>query len=227
MRLICIILLTLTFGLIATHQISSRSYSMLQPTAAAPLRSFSPIVPAYLGLWEAKEVFVPDADGHLRVDTTPADPELSSDHLLPYGQRIEFTDGYDAKSGESFLVMYLRPPFPPNCLRYPCLEFNYTERNGVRHISQEPIKHEYDLTINKGEAEDYEPVGAKASEVTYFVQAGHEWNGEYYVTKDRQRMWTIIGFHIPTPGTDHDYTLKRGFQLYCRLADYKRHHIKP
>ena len=196
---------------------------MLQPTPSHTPRPASPIIPAYLGLWEAKQVFVPDAEGHLRVDTTRADPELSSFSLLPYGQRIEFTDGYDAKSDASFLVMYLLPPFAPNCLQYPTLQYHYTLQNEVSRILQEPIRHEYDLTISKGEAEDYEPVGAKASEVTYFVQAGHEWNCEFYVTKDRQRMWTIVALRTPTPGGPHTYSLRRGFQLFDRLAEYKRH----
>lgn len=201
-----------------------------QPVLPAPksVRSVSPIVPAYLGLWEAREVFVPDAQGHLRVDTSAPDPEWSDNTLLPYGQHIEFTDGYDAKSRVAFLVMYLHPPFASNALQYPILRFHYSEDKGGRKVVQQAIKHEYDLTISKGEAEDYAPVGATAdSSITYFLQAGHEWNCEFYVAKDRQRMWTVIGFHIPTPGTAHEYTLKRGFQLYCRLAEYKRHPIKP
>lgn len=216
-------------GLVALYCISPFFHAVMQPAfPSGPRPSLSsPIVPAYLGLWEAKEVFVPDANGHLRVDTTRADPELSSKRLLPHGQHLEFTDGYDAKSGESFLVLYLWPPFLANCLQYPCLEFNYTEHDGVRRILQEPIKHEYDLEISKGEAEVYEPVGAKASEVTYFVSSGLEWSCEYYVTRDRQRMWTYFALRTPIPGSDHDYTLKRGFQLYHRLAEHKRHPIKP
>ena len=203
--------------------------SVVQPTPSSHLpvrRSFSPIVPAYLGQWEAREVFISDAQGHLRVDTSPPDPELSDSNLLPYGQRIEFTDGYDAKSDVAFLVMYLLPPFAPNALQYPCLQFHYAERNGVRHIVQKAIKHEYDLSISKGEAADYEPVGATANEVTYFLQAGHEWNCEFYVSKDRQRMWTMVAIRTPIPGREHGYTLKQGLQLYHRLAEYKRHNTK-
>ena len=199
---------------------------MLQPMPSAPHRSSSPIVPAYLGLWEAKEVFVPDAAGHLRVDTTRADPELSSFNLLPYGQRIEFTDGYDAKSNASFLVMYLLPPFAPSALQYPCLQYHYTEQNGVPHVSQDSVRHEYDLSIKKGEAQEYEPVGATANEITYFVQAGHEWDCEFYVTKDRQRMWTYISLTKFNPASPHGYDLIRGFQLFHRLAEYKRHNTK-
>ena len=226
MRQLCIVFLILFSEVTALYRTFTRSYPMLQSTPTASPRPSSPIVPAYLGLWEAKEVFVPDAQGHLRVDTTPADPELSSFNLLPYGQRIEFTDGYDAKSDVSFLVMYLFPPFAPNSLQYPCLRYHYTEEKDVPHILQEPVKHEYDLSIKKGEAEDYEPVGATASEVTYFVQAGHEWDCEFYVTKDRQRMWTFVSLTKPNSASPHGYDLVRGFQLFHRLAEYKRHNTK-
>lgn len=193
-----------------------------------PPRSPSPIVPAYLGLWEAREVFVIDADGYLRVDTTRIDPELSTKDILPYGQHVKFADGYDAKSDASYLVMQLLPPFSPRACQYPIMLFlpcDAKDNYGQRPDNTQQRNREYDLTISKGADGSFAPVGATANEVTYFLQAGHEWDGEFYVSKDRQRMWCRVGIAKfkagPAGRTLIDHVVP-GFQLFHRLAEYKR-----
>ena len=205
---------------------------MLPHIVLVPKPVHSPIVPAYLGLWEAKEVLVPDAVGHLRVDTTRMDPELSTKDIFPYGQHVKFTDGYDTKSDISFLVMKLLPPFSPRACRYPVMLFlpcDATDNYGQHPNNTRQLDREYDLTINKGADSSFEPVGAAATEVTYYLQAGHEWDGEFYVPKDRQRMWSRVGitrFKLAPDGRALIDRVVPGFQLFHRLAEYKRHPIK-
>ncbi len=197
--------------------------------AQAPRPRASPIIPAYLGTWQAGEVLVLDKGGHLVADTTHLDPEWSSKQQLPPGVRLQFTDGYDKKADMAYLEMHLFPPFPPNACRYPVLQFHTGQTvKGVPVPLQEKLSYDFHLTINHGQdvVDSFAPVGAVATSVSFFVQAGHEWNGEFFVAKDRQRMWCDVAVPVFKKGSDGVVRGDRavaGWQVYHRVAEYQRH----
>lgn len=203
---------------------SSQRSAAAQP---APPAAVSPIVPAFLGTWQAGQVFGLDAAGHLRVDHTPVDPDLSDRTLVPYGQRVEFTNGYDKASDVAYWQVLWLPPFTAAACQYPSFSYRCTVEKG--HVDQETWQLELGLGIKKEEtAELFAPVGATKDEVWYLIRGGanDEWLGDLYVSRDRQRMWCIVSITplITRPdGTRYMGHSARGWQEYHRLAPFKRH----
>ena len=176
----------------------------------------SPIVPAILGTWRAGPVWAVDRATHqLHLDQSPVDPELSDRNLMPCGQRLEFTNGYDKAANVAYWQVMWLLPYPPNACQYPLLEFKCTEVNGVKKLDQTPDSMEFTMEIGQQGVEDFFAVGALNTERVYTLRCGgnDEWTPRFYVSRDRQTMWSLIGI---------DEKNHYGVQEYHRLADYKR-----
>ena len=185
------------------------------PTPAAP----SSIVPAVLGIWQAGQVLAVDRDtNQMHVDHSPIDPELSDSRLMPYGQRIEFTNGYDKLSHVVYWQITWLVPYPPNACQYPLLEFKCSETNGVKKLDQTPDNMEFSMQIGREGVADFAAVGAPPTGRVYTLRCGgnDEWTPRFYVSKDRQRMWSMVAVD--------DFKKYSGLQEYHRVAEYKPRH---
>ena len=185
---------------------------LLAPRPARP----SPIVPAILGTWQAGPVWAVNRATHqLHLDQSPVDPELSDNTLMPCGQRLEFTNGYDKAANVAYWQVMWLLPLPPDACQYPFFRFRYTETAGVRTPDQTRVDMEFTMDISSEGIEDFFPVGASKTERVYILRCGgnDEWTPQFYVSKDRQCMWSLIGI---------DEKNHYGVQEYHRLADYKR-----
>ena len=187
----------------------------------------SPIIPAYLGTWQAGEVLALTKDGHLAADTTRVDPEWSSPGLLPPGVRIQFTDGYDKRADVAYLELHILPPFPANAWKYPPLRYHYTGADAAPRPRQEPLSYDFHMLLSRGQdvVDTFGPVGAVLTSVSYEVAVPNQWSLELFVAKNRQQMWAHVG--IPVYKKDSDGVIRRdlfvpGWQVYHRVAEYQR-----
>ena len=134
---------------------------MLSGSAPVPLRALpsavsSPIVPAIFGTWQAGQVLAVNfKTGQMHIDHSPVDPTLNNGSLMPYGQRIEFTNGYDKLSKVAYWQVYWLLPLPPNACQYPFFRFRYTEINGVRKPDQTCVDMEFTMEIGQEGIEDF------------------------------------------------------------------------
>ena len=187
------------------------------PLASPPLRPFhSPIVPAILGTWQAGQVLAVDfKTGQMHVDHSPINPDLSDPKLMPYGQRIEFTNGYDKVSNVAYWQVIWLVPYPPNACQYPFLQYQCSDVKGVLTLNQTLFNLEFSMEINSEDIESFFPVGAVKTGRVYTLRCGgnDEWTPELYVSKDRQRMWSTVAVE--------NFEKYSGFQEYHRLAEYK------
>lgn len=195
-----------------------------------PVRHSS-LVPAILGTWQAGQVWVVDRNTkQLRLDRSPIDPDLSDHALMPYGQRIEFTNGYDKLSNVAYWQALWLLPYPANSCQYPFLRDHCTQINGVQAPTQTIFQLEFSIALMPGQIENFFPIGASKAEQVYFLRCGgnDEWTPLLYVSKDRQRMWCSIGIAPLSPRTDGKYAhyingiYEPGWQEYHRLAPFKR-----
>jgi len=190
--------------------------SSLPLPAQQLLHKPSPLVPALLGTWQAGPVWLVNRDTHeLRADRSPVNPDLSDNNLMPYGQRLEFTDGYDADSRVTYWQVIWLTPYPPNACRFPFLQFHCSEINGVNQPRQKPTNLEFTMVINHEDIDLFFPVGATKTGRVYLLRCGgnDEWTPKLYVSKDRQRLWISYGTD------DHEHY--QGLQEYHRVAEYK------
>ena len=185
--------------------------SALQLAPSTP----SPIVPPMLGTWQASQAFLVDSSGHLRVDRASVNPKLSDNSLMPYGQQIELTGGYDKEADVAYWQIKWLPPFPPNACQFPFLQFHCTEIEGSNRPDQVPIRLEYRMQVSHDDIASFFPVGATKTDRMYYLRCGSndEWVPELYVSKDRQRMWVVF--------TPDDFEHYSGLQEYHRVAEYK------
>ena len=189
---------------------------LLAPRPARP----SPIVPAILGTWQAGPVWAVDRATHqLHLDQSPVDPELSDRNLMPCGQRIQLSSGYDKVSDVAYWQITWLVPYPPNSCQYPFLQFQCSEIDGVNQPRQKSQSLEFTMDINRGDLDSFFPVGASETGRVYYLRCGNngEWEPEFYVSKDGQTMWSAVGI-----GFADEYKQYYGLQEYHRLADYKR-----
>ena len=86
----------------------------------------SPLVPGILGTWQAGAVWAVNRTTHqMHVDHSATNPELSDNSLMPYGQRVEFTNGYDKAANVAYWQVFWQVPHPANACQYPFFEFRY------------------------------------------------------------------------------------------------------
>ena len=84
--------------------------SLSIPRPARP----SPIVPAILGTWRAGPVWAVDfKTGQMHLDHSLINPDLSDSRLMPCGQRLEFTNGYDKAANVAYWQVMWLLPYPP------------------------------------------------------------------------------------------------------------------
>ena len=179
------------------------------PALAGP----TPIVPAILGTWQAGQVWAVDRDTHqLHVDHSPINPDLSDNRLMPYGQRIRLGSGYDKASDVAYWLIEWLVPYPPNACQYPFLQFQCANANGSKQLRQEAQSQEFTIEVDPKEYDSFVPVGATKISNVYILRCGanDEWVPEFYVSKDRQQMWCLIGLD----DNAHYY----GLQEYHRVA---------
>ena len=187
------------------------------PALQSPSRPFhSPLVPAILGTWQAGQIMAVDRQtGQMHVDRSPINPDLSDNSLMPYGQQLELTSGYDKAAQVAYWQIRWLTPFPANACQFPFLQFHCTEIKGVSQPRQEPMRLEYTMSVSQEDIESFFPVGATKTGRVYYLRCGgnDEWVPELYVSKDRQRMWISASVD--------SYEKYYGLQEYHRVAEYK------
>lgn len=121
---------------------------------------------------------------------TLADSLNSGITLLPAGLHVAFQTGYDATAREPVSTLVLQPPFPQTACQLQSTRYHYE----AQHPNQVAIIWEFVLEVSKDQVhETFGSVGASAKDVSYTVHGnGHQWNGEFFVSKDRQTMWTPV-----------------------------------
>ena len=205
------------FSLIFLLQIAMLADSRLPISSPLPSVRHSPIVPAILGTWQAGHLWAVDRKTkQLHVDRSPINPELSDQALMPYGQRIEFTNGYDQLSNVAYWQAFWLLPYPANSCQYPFLQYHCTDINGVQVPTQTIFQLEFTMRLMPSEIVDFAPVDASKTGKVYFLRCGgnDEWVPVLYISRDRMCMWSIVG----VDDNEHYY----GLQEYHRVAEYKR-----
>lgn len=171
------------------------------------------IAPAILGTWQAGRVLAVNRKTHqMHVDHSPANPDLSDNSLMPYGQRIRLGSGYDKASDVAYWLIEWLTPYPANACQYPFLQFQCTDVNGTKRLRQQSISQEFTIEVDPKEYEYFIPVGATKTSRVYLLRCGanDEWVPQFYVSKDRQQMWCFVGLD----DNSNDY----GLQEYHRVA---------
>ena len=179
--------------------------------------NYSPIVPAILGKWEAGQIICVDRNTlHMHVCHSFVLPDMNDSTVMPIGQCLEFTIGYDKASDANYWKLSWLPYFSLNAYQHSFFESYCIEIDDVIELRQMPITLEFHMNISYEKNNYFFPVGSLETGNVYHINCGNntEWSAEFYVSKDRQTMWSFVSIN--------DYQNYYGLQEYHRVAEYVR-----
>ncbi len=187
-------------------------------------------IPPIFGQWQTGEVLVGKREDNKSPVKRAVVVDAMTDalSLLPAGVLVNFRIGLDKVAHEPFYEMILIPPFPLESCRYGTLRYECIgEASNKRpDPNQKPVIHEFSLVITKQDVFDtFAAVGATTKDVSYRIRGnGHSWEGNYFVSKDRQTMWAEVypgeTYTLEPDGTKRQTELPAvTLQVYHRVPD--------
>lgn len=184
-------------------------------------------VPPVFGLWRTGDLLVIRNNKLLPI--TLVNSLESGLTVLPPGVLVSFKPDYDPVAQEPLSVMDIMPPFPSYACRYQSLRYHCETDDAKAVPRQIAISWEFALEITKEEVyEVFAAVGATPKDVCYVIHVnGREWFGNFFVSKDRQTMWTDIfpgeAYTVDANGIKQEVKVTDTLlQVYHRVPDTRR-----